>query len=279
MISIRELLRKYQKTESSLEIDELLAWAIHKNKEYLYRNPEKALSRSQILAFKKYLRLRKNNYPLAYLRGYKEFYDLKFKVNKNVLIPRPESELIVETALKFLKNKKSQNILDVGTGSGCIIISVAKNAPENHYLASDISLPAIRVAKSNARQQGLKNKIVFIKSDLFSQIPPQKFNLILANLPYLNSTQYKNPGLIGEELSIKKEPPRSLHGGNDGLKYYEKFFSQTKNFLANKYQILIEIDPDQTEKIKEIIKNNLPENKIEIIKDLAGWDRVVKISI
>lgn len=277
-MTIRELLRRQKNNLAAEEMDLLLALALHKNKAYLYKNSDKQLSRSQINTFKKLLRLHLAHWPLAYLQGQKEFYGLKFKVNKNVLTPRPETEILVDQALKFLKNKISQSVLEVGTGSGCIIISVAKNAPANNYLASDISTPALKIAKTNARKNGLKNKIKFIKSDLFSQIPSQKFTLIMANLPYLNSNQYKKPGLAGEELSIKKEPPHSLYGGNDGLKYYQNFFSQVKNFLAEEYQILIEIDPSQTEKIKEIVKDNLPSAKIEIIKDLAGLDRVVKIN-
>ena len=270
VISIRELLKKYPSLDSPADLDQLLALALHKNLEYIYKNPEKKLSRSQVQAFQKYLRLRKAHWPLAYLQGSQEFYGLKFLLNKNVLTPRPESEILVAEALKYLTPSKNQKVLEMGTGSGCIIVSVAKNAPENSYLASDISLPALKIAKTNARKHGLKNQIKFIKSDLFSKIHAAKFNLIMANLPYLNSKQMAEP-------SIKKEPAKALLAGADGLKYYAKFFQQVPNFLADKYQILIEIDPRQTDQIKEIVKNNLASAKIEIIKDLAGCDRMVKI--
>ncbi|PWB39100.1 MAG: peptide chain release factor N(5)-glutamine methyltransferase [Parcubacteria group bacterium] len=276
-MTIKKLIQKYSPQLDPNEVDAVLALALHKNKEYLYRNPEKKMSRSQINAFKKYLRLRRENYPLAYLKNSKDFYSLEFRVSPQTLVPRPETELLVDQALLYLKGKKEQKVLDIGTGSGCIIIAIAKNAPDNIFVAGDISAAALRVAKTNTRKNGLKNNIKFIKSDLLQNIPTEKFNVVVANLPYLIPQQVHKPTLIQEELSIKKEPILALVGGADGLKHYVNFFADIKKYLATQYLILIEIDPDQSQKIKEIIKNNLPKSKIEIIKDLAGWDRVVKI--
>ncbi len=270
-MTIKQLLDQGKTKLAPEELDLLLALALHKNKEYLYKNPEKILSASTLRAFDKYLQLRLRHWPVAYLQGYKYFYGRRFFVNKKVLVPRPETEILVDQALNFLKNKTNQNVLEIGTGSGCIVTAIAKNAPDNNYLASDISTSALKVAKTNARKNGLKNNIKFLKSDLFSKIPAEKFDLILANLPYLTSKQMAEP-------SIKKEPPSALAAGADGLKYYQQFFTQVKNFLADQYIILIEIDPAQTEKIKEIVGNNLASAKIEIIRDLTGSARVVKIS-
>lgn len=270
-MTIKELLLKNNNILPVGEVELLLSYALHRPLEYLYKNPQKNLRVSTIAKFRRNLKLRLAHTPMAYLAGYKEFFGLKFKVNKNVLVPRPETEILVEEALKYLANKTNLNVLEMATGSGCIIISSAKNASQNNYLVTDISKPALHIAQTNARQHGLKNKIKFIKSNLFTKIPAGKYNLILANLPYLTSKQMA-------ESSIKQEPRLALLAGKDGLKYYERFFSQVNTFLAEKYQILIEIDPDQTEKIKEIIKNNLPKSKIEIIKDLAGLDRVVKVN-
>lgn len=286
-MTIKQLLVKnYTKNFPNQEIDLLLALALHKTPEYIYKNPDKNLCLSTIKTFKKLLTKRQQNYSLAYLQGYKEFYGLKFLVNKHTLIPRPASELIVEESLKFLsarggsssgrKTNKNYKALDIGTGSGCLIISIAttrrvKNPSGGgaEFYASDISTPALRMAKTNARKN--KVRINFIKSNLFNKIPKIKFNLIIANLPYLTLQQLK-------ESSLKKEPRLALFGGKDGLDYYQKLLKQVKNFLANEFVILLEIDPQQVTKIQTLIRKYLPNSKIEILKDLNKDNRVVKIN-
>ena len=253
------------------EIDQLLALALHKKPEYIYKNQDKELLLPAIKKFNKLLRRKQQNYPLAYLRGYQEFYGLKFLVNKNVLIPRPESELLVEQALKFIKKIKNPKIIDLGTGSGCLIIALAKNNPRPaEYLATDISIKALRTAKTNSRRLGLKNKIKFIKSNLLNKIPQQKFDLIIANLPYLTFQQLKKP-------SIQQEPRQALLAGKDGLKYYQKLLKKLPAYLAEKYLILLEIDPKQKNQLESLIQQSLPNSKIQFLKDLAGNIRVIKI--
>ena len=171
-MQIKELLLKNKDKLDNSELDDLLALALHKSKNYIYKNLDKQISRSSIQAFNKLLNKRINNWPLAYLEKSKNFYGLNFIINKNVLVPRPDSEVLIEQALEYLKNKKSLNILDIGTGSGCLIISVAKNAENNNFYASDISTKALQIAKTNSRKN--KTKINFIKSNLFSvfESPP-----------------------------------------------------------------------------------------------------------
>jgi len=270
---IQELLKKtYSKKQlDPPEIDELLALTLHKKLEYIYKNSDKELSISSLKKFNKLLEKRLNKWPLAYLKGNKEFYNLNFLVNKNILVPRPASELLVDEALKYLKKIKNPNIIDIGTGSGCLIIAIAKNNSEPaKYLASDIASSALQIAKTNARKLQLKNKIKFIKSDLLKNIPQQKFNIIIANLPYLTPAQMK-------ETSISREPKQALIAGQDGLDYYLELLKQLPNYLNKKYLILLEIDPQQEKKIDHLIKKYLPDGKIQFLKDLNKDIRVVKI--
>ena len=265
--SLKDWLSQNKNKLEAKELDLILALALHKNVEYIYKHPKKTLRTSTIKKANNLLQRRLTNYSLAFLQGYKEFYNLKFLVSRHTLIPRPESELIVDEALKYLKKKKDSRVIDIGTGSGCLILSIAKNAQGN-FTATDISPKALKMAKTNARK--LKTKVKFIKSNLFKDIPAQKFNLVIANLPYLTPKELK-------EETIQKEPHNALLAGKDGLKYYRDFFKQLPKYLEKKYLVLIEINPPQQELITEIIKKSLPKAKIEFLKDLANNIRVVKI--
>lgn len=267
-IALKELLKKSADQLSTDEKDALLALALGKNKEYIYKNPGKKLNRSNVRTFYKLLNKRLTGWSLAYLQGHKEFYGLKFLVSKHTLIPRPESELIVEEALKFIK--KDHRVIDIGTGSGCLILSLAKNFAEADYLATDISNKALLIAKTNARKLKLKNKVKFIKSDLLKKIPPTKFNIVMANLPYLKPMELKEP-------SIKKEPTLALLSGPDGLEHYRKLLSQLPKYLNQKYLILLEINPQQKDSIKKAIVSSLLKAQIKFLKDLAGNIRIAQI--
>jgi len=267
--SLKSLILKYKDQLDISELDYLMALTLHKNIEYVYKNPDKALNRSNILAFKRLVNKRLENWSLAKLKKQKEFFKLNFLVNRHTLIPRPESELLVEEALKITSD--NQNIIDIGTGSGALILSLAYNNKHHaNYLACDISLKALRVAKSNARKLGLKNKVKFVKSDLLKNIEG-KFDIIIANLPYLTNEQMKEP-------SISKEPSSALVSGKDGLNHYRKLLKQLPKHLNNKYTILLEIDPGQADVIKREITDNLPNSEIKFLKDLNKDIRVVKIN-
>lgn len=251
------------------EIDHLLALALHKNLNYLYKYPEKTIPISCQKKFKKLYRKRLNNWPLAYLQKNKEFYGFNFFVNHHTLVPRPDSEILVTQALSYLKNKKNLNVIDIGTGSGCLIISLAKNNQNQNYLATDISKDALKVAQTNARKH--KTKIKFLASNLFKAIPKQKFTLILANLPYLTQAQMSEP-------SLRREPKNALVSDKDGLRHYEKFLQQVKNYLNENFCLLLEIDPKQTQSLQTLVQKYLPNNQIEIIKDFNQQNRLIKIS-
>ncbi|MFH1661868.1 MAG: peptide chain release factor N(5)-glutamine methyltransferase [Candidatus Falkowbacteria bacterium] len=289
-MTINKILKKYtHKLESEnipnpqIDAEILLSYILKKPCEFLLTHPEKKLSKLLIASYSLLVTQRLKNIPIAYITKTKSFYGLDFYVNKNVLIPRPETELIIE---EVLKTKTNATIIDVGTGSGCIIITLAKllENKKNKFFAIDISKKALSVARKNAKLNNVNKKIKFLHGNLLEPIlknpkylkylnNPKNPIIITANLPYLTSTQIKN------SPSIQSEPKMALVAGNDGLKYYKIFFKQL-NKLNNKnldIKILCEIDPSQTIKIKKLIKKELPKNKIQIKKDLRGQNRLIII--
>jgi release factor glutamine methyltransferase len=265
-----------------LDIELLLTKVLNKPKEYLYEFPEIKLINSQLTKFKRFFKRRMAGEPIAYILGHKEFYNLDFKVNKNVLIPRPETEMLIEEVLSFTSGIKSQNIIEIGVGSGAIIIALAKNIKTASFYASDISSKALNVAKQNAKKH--KAKIKFFKGDLLEPIikTPNFQSLIskaiiVANLPYLDQKE-KNLLPSSDTRGLKFEPRLAWDGGLNGLKYFCEFFQQIRTYQLNPQAIFLEIGYVQGEKIKRLANLVFPDYKIEIKKDLCGFDRVAKVT-
>ena len=203
--AINELSEAGIKT-AEIDAKVLLRTVLNKDDVYLISHSDELITNAQYQKLRRYIRRRKKGEPVAYIIGHKEFYGLDFTVNKNVLIPRPETEVLIDQALTYLQTilpinrltGQPVNIIDIGTGSGCIIISLIKNLPTAirqplAFFASDISQKALNTAKKNAEIHEVYDKIRFFKSDLFSNPRlPDKFNLIIANLPYLNVNHYKD---------------------------------------------------------------------------------------
>ncbi|MEK7508532.1 MAG: peptide chain release factor N(5)-glutamine methyltransferase [Patescibacteria group bacterium] len=294
-LSIKQALLSVHKTLKNgsaspiLDGEVLLSSVLNKPREYLLTYPEKKLTTTQEKKFRQLVARRAHGEPIAYLTVHKEFYGLDFIVNKNVLIPRPETELLVEETIKRIRNyelgiRERIVLIDVGTGSGCIPIAIAKNTPNKNLkvLATDISAAALKVARQNAKKNSVKIK--FYRGNLLSPLIhnssfliPASSYIITANLPYLTKKQIC-------EKSIQCEPRSALYGGRNGLEYYEKLFKQISQlgaqvFGCSSVQVLLEIDPSQTSKIKKLIKKYLPTAKTEIKKDLAGHNRVVCASL
>lgn len=263
-----------------LDAEILLARVIKKEKEFLYIHPEKSLTAQQIKKFKQIINRRKKREPVAYILGYKEFYGLKFQVNKYTLIPRPETEMIVKESLNCLDPLSEPALLiDVGTGSGCIPIAIAKNIKKSvKIFATDISAQALKIAKKNAKINKVNKKIKFLNGDLLEPLVEiiknsvDKNIIITANLPYVPSSLYKSV-----KPDVKNyEPKLALDGGKDGLKYYRALFKQIKKIqtrLCNFY-IICEIDPSQKNSITAFAKKHFPDSKIKTKKDLSGLNRL-----
>ncbi|MDD5341019.1 MAG: peptide chain release factor N(5)-glutamine methyltransferase [Patescibacteria group bacterium] len=282
-MTIKQIFSKYfPKLKSKslsplLDIEILLSRTLNKPKEYLYEYPEKKLSTKQLSLFKKLFSRRSKGEPIAYILGSKEFYDLNFKVNKNVLIPRPETEILVDEVINFVKAPSSKlqapSIVDIGTGSGCIIISLAQNIKKANFYATEISSKALLLAKQNAKLNQVNIK--FFKGNLLQPFSSElrarsSEPIITANLPYLTSRELKNS-------ILKYEPRVALDGGQDGLKYFYELFDQIDKFKIKPRAIFLEIGWNQATKIKQMAKKVLPNYRFEIKKDLCGFDRAVVI--
>lgn len=270
----------------NLDAQILLAFVIQKNREFIITHNNAKLTNSQFKKYHKLINDRLKNIPLPYLVGKKEFYSLEFKVNKNTLIPRPETEMMVDEVINLVKKTPSQIIIDIGTGTGCIPISIAKNSNIMNFYAIDTSKKALVVAKNNAKLHRINKKIKFLHGNLLDPITknskyikplinPNKTIIITANLPYLTPTQIKN------SPTIQKEPKLALSAGQDGLKYYKILFKQLKTLtkIGIKPTILCEIDPSQKNSISNLIKKEIPNSRFIIKNDLEDRPRLVIISI
>ncbi|OGF48253.1 protein-(glutamine-N5) methyltransferase, release factor-specific, partial [Candidatus Falkowbacteria bacterium RIFOXYD2_FULL_35_9] len=268
---------------AELDAEVLLAFILGKNKEYLFTYPEKELTKIQLSKFLNLIKKRATGEPVAYLIGEKEFFGLKFFVNKNVLIPRPETELLVEEILKVAKD--NMTIADIGTGSGAILIagyksmssySAKKRSLRLEFMATDISKKALAVAKKNAEFH--KANIKFFQGDLLEPVKNKQIDIMTANLPYLEKKDKKNLR-FSEEIGLKFEPKQALYSGKDGLDAYREFFKQVAKLSYQPKFILIEFGYKQTAKLEKIIRSNLNKIKIHLKKDLGGFDRVMVIEL
>jgi len=250
----------------SLDTELLLAHVLNQPREFVIAHPTYKVGFLKTWQYRNLLKKRQQGIPLAYITGAKDFYGLNFLVSKQVLIPRPETEILVSEVLNTLKD--DDVLIDVGTGSGCIPIAINKHRQVKTY-AIDKSWLALLVAEENARNHNLN--INFLRGNLLRPLPKVKNHLIItANLPYLTEKQFHN------EPAIQSEPKSALVAKNDGLQLYEELIKQISK-LENKVTAFFEIDPGQSEKMKKIIRQYLPDSKIEIKKDLANLDRLVII--
>lgn len=211
---------------------------------------------------------RKNCKPVSYITNKAYFMDYEFYVDERVLIPRNDTEILIELAYKFIKEKKYKSILDIGTGSGCIPISLTLLTDCKSY-AIDISSDALDVAKINAKKYNLNEKIVFVNSNLFENFF-EKVDVLISNPPYINKQDMST--LMKDVVDF--EPHNALYGGIDGLDFYRKIIDNSKNFINENGMIFFEIGYDQGEDVKKLLLDKNFKN-VEIEKDYKGFDRVV----
>lgn len=219
------------------------------------------------------LNRRLSNEPLPHLIGSKEFYGLKIKTSSKALIPRPETEIVVEEALAHLISKENLLAADVGCGTAAISIAIAKNATNANLFALDISKNALNIAKENIKMHQLENRIQVIQSNLLSNLP-HKVHMLLANLPYIPTIELP---YLQSEVQLY-EPLIALDGGVEGLEIINRFLKQAKSKLLPNGVIILEIDPSQVEKIISLSSDYFPSLSYNIVNDLAGKPRVIVIN-
>ena len=254
---------------SSLDAELILSNTLKYKREKLLCNLNCKANKLQIRKFITDIKKRKNKIPVAYILGKKNFWKTSFLVNRNVLIPRPETELIVEYLLKISKFNSKNNILDIGTGSGCILISLLLERKNWRGTALDISKDAINVAKSNAKMQHVLNRITFVNSDI-DKFSGYKYDLIVSNPPYINRSSIKN---LSEDIKFN-EPILALDGGYNGYSEIEKVIKKSAKLLKLKGKLILEIDHNQVLMTRKFLKkDNFYINSV--LKDLRGLNRCI----
>ncbi|WP_061213082.1 peptide chain release factor N(5)-glutamine methyltransferase [Syntrophomonas wolfei] len=254
--------------EPRLEAEVLLAHVLLQNRVYLYTHYDQPVNQEERQQFRELIKRRIKGEPLAYIVGYKEFMSLEFKLNQAVLIPRPETELLVEEALEIARAKEGLRICDVGTGSGAIAVSLAFYLPTAQVYATDISAEALEKARENALRHSVA--ITFYQGDLLSPfLKEEPYDIIVANLPYISKEEF----LMLDSGVKDYEPSPALLAPGDGLELYRRLLPQAYTLLVSGAYLLLEIGHEQGSRAREMMQGW---GETEIIKDLAGRDRLIK---
>lgn len=251
--------------DKMIKVRLLLSYFMNVEKKYLIIHDNELLTPEVEMKYKQGIKKILEDVPIQYITHTQEFYGAKFIVDENVLIPRYDTEILIEETLKLAK--RQDKILDMCTGSGIIAITLAKNVQEVSVFASDISIGALNIAKKNNELH--EANVNFIKSNLFENIKEKNFNIIVSNPPYITADEMK---IL--ENQVKKEPELALYGGVDGLDFYKKITSKASEYLKQNGLLIFEIGYRQKEEVSQILKNN-NFKKIRCVKDLQGLDRVI----
>jgi len=262
-----EILKQNNIEDASLKTRILLAFTIGKEKEYLITHDDEELSQEICLKYENYIKRILDHEPIQYITGKQEFMKLDFFVNENVLVPRADTEILVEESLKIIRENKLKTALDLCTGSGAIAVSVAKYGDVEKVLATDISPKALEVTNTNIDKHEVNVKT--LESDLFGNIN-EKFDIIISNPPYIETEIIKTLA-----KDVKKEPKLALDGGKDGLDIYRKIIQNAWKYLNNEGFLCLEIGYNQKESILKIIKESYKYKDEYSKKDLFGNDRIV----
>lgn len=258
-----------------LDVSILLAHVLHTTRTALYARLEDELSPDDAEKFKQLIQRRGQGEPIAYITGQKEFMGLSFKVNPDVLIPRPETELMVEAAIEEIKARENASVADIGSGSGAIAVSIARLAPEvSKVYATDISPQALQVAEMNARFHQVEDRIDFKCGDLFEPLS-EKVDIVIANLPYVAHSESE----VMPADVLLYEPHLALFSESEGLEMIGRLLMQVPDYLHDHGSIFLEFGYRQREPLQRLIERYLPRSSAKFYTDYAGWDRFVHIKM
>ena len=260
------------------EAERLLAWVLHVDRTAVLAHPEWLLTPEQSERFRDAIQRRAANIPLPYILGQMAFYGSEFRVTPAVLIPRPETELLVELALERIHARGCKRVVDVGTGSGCIAITLAMKTPESRVWATDISAAALTVARDNADRHGVTERIAWVQADLLTPLIT-RFDLIVSNPPYVSENEW-----LALPRSVQLEPPGALVSGPHGLDAIQRLLGQAAMRLATGGELLMEIGENQGAAVARAATAAFEQSgrlgaPPRIHRDLAGKDRILEISL
>lgn len=268
-------LMKTGSPDSKLEAEILLRHVLKIDRATMFRDLEENISEISVNNIASLVKRRLQREPLAYITGTKEFYGLNFEVSEDVLIPRPETELLVDTLIgnSKLLNKKEITIVDVGTGSGAIAVALGVNIPNSNVIAVDLSKAALEMADQNRRTHGMYSRVKLRLGNLLEPVM-DRIDILVSNPPYIRKDRLN---LLQKE--VLKEPIMALDGGEDGLTLIKKLLSQARAKMANSSMILFEIDSDQGSEAARIAKRYFPLGKVSVLRDLNNDQRAVFIKL
>jgi release factor glutamine methyltransferase len=258
--------------DALLESELLLRHVLKISQTQLYLDLDRELSPKQEKTFRNLIRRRLKGEPTAYITGHREFYGLDFRVNPDVLIPRPESELLVEKALQIARHHSLATIAEIGTGCGAIAISLAINLPRAKIYATDISAPALKVARTNCQKHGVTRRVHLLPGNMLDPLP-ETVDLIAANLPYVKESE------LPVYFPVSFEPVLALNGGPDGLDKIRQLSRQLNDKLRPGGYLLLEMGQGQQKAVTTLLSRLFPSAQIEVIPDLSSIDRVVSLCL
>ena len=274
-VDIKKELDSSNIPDSGIESEVIIRKVLGLDRNNFFATLDNPISMRKTSQIKKNLQQRISGIPLSYITKNREFFGIDFFVNEHVLIPRQESELLVEKVISFCKKQKKTKftIADIGTGSGALAISIAKNLNNVNLIAIDISDKALQIAKKNAKNINLSTKISFLRSNLLENLKTP-VDVIVANLPYISTGEMHTLS-----LEVKKEPTIALLGGEDGTDLITKLIRQSPKYLKKNGKLILEISPSQKNIVFSLIKENFPKSNPKVHEDYAKIERAISVEI
>jgi release factor glutamine methyltransferase len=281
--SVTQTLRRAKIPDASVEAEVLLGHVLGMSKTELYTEPERSLTSAETKRLRRIVRRRLDHEPAAYILGHREFCGIDFYVEPHTLIPRPETELLVEEAVQLARRISSQGeqitIADIGTGCGAIAVSLALALPQAKIYATDISPSALKTAEVNCRRHGVNDQVELLEGNLLEPLP-RAVDVIVANLPYVRDCEFRD---LSQEIR-EYEPTLALAGGRDGLDKIREMLEQIRRKWSSHPSegpayLLLEIGQGQGDMVASMVRDSFPQASIELIPDLGGIERVAKVGL